>query len=412
MKSQKIKIDPEIAKVLNRIRNRGYRANLIGGFVRDLALGKKSFDCDITTDAKADEILDIFKGMKLVSNYKKYGTVKLICDYYVYDITTYRMDENYKDKRHPDTVVFKNSLREDIKRRDFTINSLYIENDRIIDPFNGLNDYKRGILKSVGNSEKRIKEDALRSVRAIRFCASLGLRLDDKLKEAIRNHTDLSLVSQERINLEIMKMLKSPYALKAIEEAFDTDLFSKIFFEPEKVYGKKEEYIKITKKLLKKRYLNEVCILAIIFRNLNDPLKKDFLNDAFEKVVEKKSLKKEIKSLIKEVWANHKKEDVKYIWYHRGFNHLISLLQIEKAKNEISGVKDESFKKIKLYLKNQTMNDIYRMKVDGYDLINAGFKKEKIGLVKNKLIEGIIDGKLKNEKKLLLEYAKELKSIE
>jgi len=209
----------EMLKVLN---NHYFEGFVVGGAVRDACLNKTPHDWDICTNAKPHEIKQIFK--KTFDTGIKHGTVTVLSDNNeAFEITTYRSDGKYTDGRRPDTVEFVTSINEDLSRRDFTINAMAMDiSGTIIDPFGGYNDLiKNHLIKCVGDPDKRFNEDALRMLRAIRFSAVLGFKIDENTFEAIKRNKDkISLISAERIRDELTKILLSSHpstGFKALE---------------------------------------------------------------------------------------------------------------------------------------------------------------------------------------------------
>lgn len=202
-----MKLPTNVEKILKTIRQAGHSAYAVGGCVRDSLLGVTPNDWDLCTSATPTEIMDIFKGFKIVPSGIEFGTVTILIESSPYEITTYRVDGNYGDNRRPDGVNFTKSLAEDLSRRDFTINAMAF-NDGLIDPFGGKADLEAGIVRCVGDPNKRFAEDALRMLRAIRFAARFNFIIDSDTKEAINENSKLILnVSAERIQEELNKIL-------------------------------------------------------------------------------------------------------------------------------------------------------------------------------------------------------------
>lgn len=173
-------------EVLKRLEDKGYESYLVGGYIRDKLMGRTSSDIDIATKARPSEIKEVFKDYNTIDVGKVFGTIKLITDGGEYEITTFRTDLSYKDKRRPEAVNFSETIEEDLKRRDFTINAMAYRNGKLFDPFGGQNDLLRKVIRAVGNPYERIGEDYLRALRAVRFAANFGFIIEDNLKEAIR----------------------------------------------------------------------------------------------------------------------------------------------------------------------------------------------------------------------------------
>jgi len=177
-------------KIFNLFYDNGYSLFMVGGTVRDYLLGLELFDMDVVTDATPNQMKDFLPDADYT--FAKFGSVKLKVDNVKFDVTTMRKESQYEDARHPNRVVFCRSLDEDVRRRDFTINGLYMDKDlRIFDFVNGQVDLKNKIIKTIGNSDKRIKEDPLRIVRALRFAVEFDFSIDEDLQNSINNNKDL-----------------------------------------------------------------------------------------------------------------------------------------------------------------------------------------------------------------------------
>lgn len=196
--------------VLNKLIENGYEAYIVGGYVRDRLLGLEENDIDITTNALPEVVQELFPNNFLKN--KKFSTVSVIIDEFEFEVTTYRVDIRYKDHRHPTSKVTK-SLKADLKRRDFTVNALCLDNKlKVIDYLNGKEDLSNKVLRAIGSPYRRFKEDALRMFRAFRFSSKLNFTIEPKTFKAIKRHSNLTRVlSPERIRSEIEGILKAPY---------------------------------------------------------------------------------------------------------------------------------------------------------------------------------------------------------
>ena len=198
-----------IYDVLNKLEENSYESYIVGGYVRDFLLGINSYDIDITTNAKPKEVLEIFKcdSLKLYD----YGNVSFEKDNYTFEITTFRKDIKYINNRKPEKIVYIDSFEEDLERRDFTINAICMDKEgNIIDLHNGRKDLKRKIIRTIGDPDKKLKEDALRILRAIRFATVFRFKLDLDLKNAIIKHKELlRTLSYERKKEELNKIFCS-----------------------------------------------------------------------------------------------------------------------------------------------------------------------------------------------------------
>lgn len=225
-----IRIDnlPEIfvkaMPVLRTLEDAGFEAYFVGGSVRDVLLHRHVHDVDITTSAYPEEVKELFD--KSIDTGIKHGTVTVLYGGESYEITTFRTESGYQDFRRPDHVTFVQTLDEDLKRRDFTINALAMDmHGDIVDLFNGIEDLKNHIIRAVGNPEKRFHEDALRMMRAVRFMSQLEFKLEEKTEQAIKdNHELLKKISVERIREEFVKMGLGPFSRQAFQIFLDTQL--------------------------------------------------------------------------------------------------------------------------------------------------------------------------------------------
>ena len=213
-------MEKNIKKILETLENEGYQAYLVGGYVRDYLLGVTSFDVDIATDALPKDIHRIFNSSK-----NNYGSVNIKVDKLNVDITTFRKDLNYVNRR-PSKVVYINNLKEDLERRDFTINAICMnKNGKIIDLLNGCKDLDRRTIKMIGSIDVKLKEDPLRIMRAIRFACILDFKIEDELYEKIKEYSYLvGDLSKERIKNELDKILISKNYKYGLELMKDTKI--------------------------------------------------------------------------------------------------------------------------------------------------------------------------------------------
>ena len=216
-----------IAKILSK---NGHRAYAVGGCMRDVIMGRKPNDWDMTTDCSPEDMMKIFEsaGVRTIPTGLKHGTVSVLLGGEIYECTTFRIDGSYTDSRHPDAVTFTTDITEDLRRRDFTVNAMagdpLSDSGEIVDAFGGREDIERKIIRAVGNPETRFTEDALRILRAIRFATVLDFKIEEETKQAaIRLGERLSSVSAERKSVELEKMLLSPHADRGISLLLETD---------------------------------------------------------------------------------------------------------------------------------------------------------------------------------------------
>lgn len=213
-------MEKNVKKILETLENESYQAYLVGGYVRDYLLGVTSFDVDIATDALPKDIHRIFNSSK-----NNYGSVNIKVDKLNVDITTFRKDLNYVNRR-PSKVVYINNLKDDLERRDFTINAICMnKNGKIIDLLNGCKDLDRRTIKIIGSIDVKLKEDPLRIMRAIRFACILDFKIEDELYEKIKEYSYLvGDLSKERIKNELDKILISKNYKYGLELMKDTKI--------------------------------------------------------------------------------------------------------------------------------------------------------------------------------------------
>ena len=206
-----------VRQVLVTLQGRGYPAFLVGGCVRDMVLGVQPHDWDICTAARPEQILELFPGAKLTGG--RTGTVTVRVHSHELEVTPFRDEGRYSDHRHPDLVRFVTDLTADLSRRDFTVNAMALSADGLVsDPFGGAADLRRGVIRCVGEPERRFEEDALRMLRALRFSAKLGFSIELFTMEAIREKAPLCAnLAPERVRDELEKILISPAPEKALE---------------------------------------------------------------------------------------------------------------------------------------------------------------------------------------------------
>lgn len=226
----KIEIPVKANKIITRLTEAGYEAYVVGGCVRDAILGRPAADWDITTNAKPEQVKALFS--RTIDTGLQHGTVTILQGKEGFEVTTYRIDGEYQDGRHPSEVIFTPSLLEDLKRRDFTINAMaYNEAEGLIDAFDGMKDLKNRQIRCVGEPRERFTEDALRILRAVRFSAQLNFEIEKDTRAAIAEFADsLTRISAERIQTELVKLLTSDHP-EIFRTLYDTGITAVILPE-------------------------------------------------------------------------------------------------------------------------------------------------------------------------------------
>ncbi len=214
-------------KIISRLEASGESAYIVGGSVRDILLGREPYDYDIATSSLPEKTAELFSDMKVIATGLRHGTLTVVCDLHPVEITTYRIDGSYTDMRHPDGVRFTKDICADLSRRDFTVNAMAYNRTRsLVDIFGGREDIKNKLLRAVGDADERFREDALRIMRAFRFCAQLGFDIEENTLEACARQAEgLRCIARERIGSELIKLLCSQNVSRALEYMLECEVF-------------------------------------------------------------------------------------------------------------------------------------------------------------------------------------------
>lgn len=273
-----MQISNNVKYIISELYKNNFEAFIVGGSVRDFLLNKKPKDFDIATNALPQDIINIFE--KTIPTGIKHGTITVLINNESFEITTYRIDGEYKDNRHPKEVIFVSNIEKDLSRRDFTINAMaYNEKEGLIDFFNGKEDLKNKIIKTVGESNKRFKEDALRILRAIRFSCQLDFSIEENTLKAIKENRHLiSNISIERIRDEFIKILLSQTPSKGLILLKNCNLLNLIIPELEVTIGfdqrtpyHNKDVFNHTLQVLDNVPSNLILRLAALFHDIGKP---------------------------------------------------------------------------------------------------------------------------------------------
>ena len=229
-KEIQIILPEQVSFIINTLNQAGFEAYAVGGCVRDSIMGRVPDDWDITTSADPQQVKKLFR--RTIDTGIQHGTVTVMLQKTGYEVTTYRIDGEYEDGRHPKSVVFTTKLAEDLRRRDFTINAMaYNPKDGLIDLYEGMQDIERGLIRCVGDAKERFTEDALRMMRAVRFSAQLGYTIEEKTKAAVRELApSIRNISAERIQTELVKLMVSAHP-DYLRTAYETGITGQILPE-------------------------------------------------------------------------------------------------------------------------------------------------------------------------------------
>lgn len=435
----KINLPEDVKLIINFIEAAGFEAYAVGGCVRDSLLGREPNDWDITTNAKPDQIKEIFH--RTIDTGIQHGTVSVLIHGNSYEVTTYRIDGEYEDNRHPRQVEFTTELVEDLKRRDFTINAMaYNEKTGIVDEFSGMDDLEKGIIRCVGNPNERFDEDALRIMRAIRFAAQLGYDIEDETKQAIISFADrLRSISAERINVELTKLIVSPNP-GFIRIAYETGILDVILPEiaalmditqnnPHHCYTIGEHIIHSVENIEADKVLRYAMLFHDIGKGATKTTSKDGIDHFHGHSAVSATMTREICHRLKfdndtmgkvlKLVENHDLDiicDEKHV--RRAMNRLGKdifplLMKVQKA----DFLAQSMYKRDEKELEVQTLTSLYEgiisreecvtikeLAITGGDLIKAGYKQgPAIGETLNSLLEKVIDDPSLNEKEKLME---------
>ncbi|GIW67571.1 MAG: HDIG domain-containing protein [Candidatus Parcubacteria bacterium] len=442
----------EVLQIWQKLIDHNYQAFLVGGCVRDLLLDRKPKDWDITTDALPEEILKIFPNAFYEN---RFGTVGIKTNsedetLRVIEVTTFRQEKEYRDLRRPEEVIFIKDLETDLQRRDFTINALALSIDGdIIDLFDGIKDLKNKIIRTVGDPEKRFREDALRLMRAIRLACELNFTIETKTFKAIQKFAYLiQYIAHERIRDEFNRIIMSRNAVIGIELLRQTNLLKEILPELDRCYGvgqnkhhKYDVYLHSLKSLdyaVKKNYPLYLR-LAVLFHDIAKPLTKqgEGPNCTFygheilgakitKRILERLRYSNEIIKKVTHLVSQHMfyleidkvtPAAVRRLVRRVGQENLEDLFKLRHADRIGSGVpKAEPYRLryLRYLIEKVHLEPITpkMLNINGYDLLNLGVPHgPKIGWILKALLEEVIDDPTKNNKEYLIERAKELKDL-
>lgn len=400
-----INIPSEVETALNILNKNGFEAFIVGGCVRDSLLGSAPNDWDITTSAKPDEISMCFNKYRTINTGLKHGTVTVIINKMQLEITTYRIDGKYSDNRRPDNVLFTDDLSNDLKRRDFTINSLAYNKIGIVDLFGGIEDINNKLIKCVGNPDERFSEDGLRILRALRFASKLSFGIDNHTSISIhKNKNLLKNISKERISAELNKLIIGAKFHDIIMEYRDV---IEVFI-PEVISYNTREWENI---ICSMKYTADLVIrLALmLYKTDAEIVLRNLKYDG--------ATIKRVKSIIlyKDEEIKPDKIKLKKQLNIIGYENFIDLLKFQNAFNmadkninekKIDDLKDSGKLLNDIVLNNECYN-LKMLAIDGKDLKKEGISKGiTLGSILNEILILVIEEKLENKYEELIDYVR------
>ncbi len=452
---KKSALPKEISSVLETLQKGGFEAFAVGGGVRDMLRGEKPKDWDVATNAKPEEIRGLFP-KTFYEN--KFFTVTVQTDspdetLKEIEVTTYRSEGRYDDRRHPSEVVPAKTIEEDLSRRDFTVNALALRDGEILDPFGGQDDLKKKIIRAVGDANERFSEDALRMIRAVRFASALGFEIEAQTKEAILAHAaSMKMISKERIRDEFMKIISSKNAMTGMEMLRELKLLPYVIPELEKGYGvgqNKHHVYTVWEHNLRaldyaaKHDYHPMVRLAALLHDVAKPHTKrgEGPNSTFyghdvvgakvtiEEMERLKFSREEIEKVSKLVrWhlfnydleAGTTDAAVRRLIKNVGEDNIEDLVRVRICDRIGSGVpkavpyrlRHFQFRVEKILREGEAVK-VTMLKIDGKDIMNIlGIPPgPKVGHILNALLEEVLDDPKKNEREYLEKQAKELSKL-
>ena len=420
-----------VSEVIHIIERAGYDCYMVGGCVRDMAIGREPKDYDLATNALPETIIDLFP--HVIKTGLKHGTVTVLIRNNPVEVTTLRCDGNYKDYRRPEQVIFTSDIQQDLSRRDFTMNAIAIKNEMVIDPFDGLTDISNKCIKAVGDPFDRFQEDALRMMRAVRFACQLGFSIEQNTLNEIKNNADLLIhVSAERVRDELNKIITSNYAGHGLRVLIWGGLMNYIIpeligcadFDQQSTYHNKDV---LNHMLSTVEYCDQDLVLRLSAL-LHDIAKPDcfeivdgrgrFIGHEKKGGVKAENILKRLKYDNKTIEAvrllveNHmyKPSKIKCSSLSRFINkikleNIENLFKLQKADIKASAY-DSDFSSVD-YLQGKVMQFLEQKKpltvnnldINGYDLMKVGISEgPEIGRILNSLLEQVLSGKVNNKK--------------
>lgn len=441
---------PEMAgQIIETIEEAGFEAYTVGGCVRDSILGREPQDWDITTSARPEQVKALFP--RCIDTGIQHGTVTVMMGREGFEVTTYRVDGKYEDGRHPKEVYFTPSLEEDLKRRDFTVNAMaYNPRQGLVDIFGGREDMKAGVLRCVGDSRERFLEDALRIMRAVRFSAQLGYRIEEDTREGIRQLSEnLRHISAERIQAELVKLICSPHP-DFLRDAYELGVTRVFFPEFDKAMETPQEHphhcFCVGEHILhsmKAVRADRVLRLAVLFHDLGKPqtLERDEKGithfhghaavsaELAGKILKRLKFDNDTSALVQKLvfyhdYGNDCKPDMRAV--RRAVNKIGTkafpgLFEVKRADilAQSDYCRQEKLERLKCWqemydrvMEEQQCVSLKELAVSGSDLIAEGMKPGKeVGRVLQQLLELVLEDPKCNTRERLLQEAENILSV-
>lgn len=429
-------IPQEVKQILQTLNEAGHEAFVVGGCVRDLLRGAAPHDWDITTAALPEETMSLFPHFAIPTGLQ-HGTVTVLRGGYSCEVTTYRADGTYSDHRRPDGVQFTRSLREDLARRDFTVNAMAMDvSGTVHDPFGGQADLQAGILRCVGDAERRFSEDALRILRALRFSSVLGFTIEDKTREAVfALKNDLSYVAAERIREELTKLLQGQDVERVLNDfpqvvgAVIPEMLSAVGFDQKN----KHHYLDVWQHTVRAVAASEndpIIRWAMLLHDLGKPSVFTVDEEGVGHFYGHAHVSEDIaRTVVKRLRFDNRSAQriVTLVAYHDrpvaltekattrllrqiGVENAYALCHVKRADNLAQhrdyhgrqAVLDEAEALIARIVESDKCFSLKQLAVDGNDMLSLGLRGREIGQALELLLSAVMDGDLPNEKEVLM----------
>ncbi len=427
--------------IINKLETKGYEAYLVGGAVRDIIMNKTPSDVDITTNATPVEMKEVFSEYTTIDTGIKHGTVTVIFDGTPFEITTYRTESGYSDGRHPDLVSFTKDIKDDLSRRDFTMNSIAFSPDSgFVDPYGGKYDIKNKTIRCVGKPTERFTEDSLRILRALRFSSVLGFQIEDETEKAMFDCCELlSNISTERVFTELTKLLCGKNVKQVLMKY--SDIIAVIIPEIKAMKGFNQHNFHhkydllghtatVTQNISPKVHLRLAAFLHDIAKPLcmsfddngvghfygHPSLGAKIADDILRRLKSDNRTRESVVTLIK-LHDNPIEESERIIKRKLrtiGKDMLFDLIELQCA--DTSGLADEYHTRYTHFdrlaalteniLRKEECFSLKNLDINGNDVTELGYQGRKVGKILNTLLDAVIDGKAENSKEQLIEYIK------
>ena len=439
-----MKLNRALNIIFDRLKD--HKVHIVGGAVRDHLLGRAINDFDITSAATVDEVRKLFKDFEIIELGVEFGIIVVVINGEEFEIATFRKDGKTVDNRHPETVELVDDIREDLARRDFTINALAFDGHDIVDLFHGREDIENKIIRTVGNADERFKEDGLRILRALRFASVLDFNIEEETAKAIHANKELLLhISKERITKEFLKFLNGVRAEELLREFRDVfaviikELAETFDFEQFNRFHKFDVFEHTLHTLDNIEELDLVSRLALLFHDIgkvktltfdknggghffgHPNVSVEMAKEIFAKKLRlTKTVEKDVLTLIElhdiniaDTKAGIRRllnkisvenfERLLVIKKHDTLAHNTDLIEIKERLALIERI-EEIFKVV---ITEEAAFKVTDLKINGFDVMAKGIKGKEVGVILHALLDEVIDGKIENNREMLLKALEE-----